>query len=395
MPCFAVLCCRRPCSRRFSKIPYSLAARAFSDTVTGCCLAKQSLYLRLSGRPAAQHVCPRQSLRLQGVMAQSENSTSFGQKGLRLCNSQPTVSVSQAACHHNMVSSTPCSSHTISMAGPSTRCRKRPPSPEVTTGSLSTLASCGKKTCFSALSDSKQPRTTLLNYYPYSKPAHTALTSAVTETDEDDFDEAVSSFRAPPGHIPHPDDLPQHLLQSNTHQPPYGLSLPAHHQTTMLPFHTSHAPVPCGSYNPPLTASFAPMYSNSSTPVHRAIPFGSRPTSTAYRPAAGILSGSAESARSQQAAAFAQQPSLMNSDQTEAKHASRRHSLPHACSQAFRGVQVRYHNSAFYLHSRHCLCSHSEQVAACAHSEMNSIWLVLCLVRLCKLQNTSTYTPTA
>ena len=285
-------------------------------------------------------------------MAQSESSTPCGHKGLRLYNIQPTASGS-AAFHHNRLtlSSTRCSSPNSSMAG----VRKRPLSPEVTTGSLSTLASYGKKPCFSALSDSKQPRT-LLNYYPYHKhaalPAQTALTSAVTEADEDDFDEAVSSFRAPPGHIPHPDDLPQHFLQPNTHQPPYGLSLPAHHQNLLL-FHNSHSPLPCGNRrnNMPLPSSSVPLYSSSSTSVYRAIPFGSRPTPSAYMPAAGIISGSAESASSQQAAAFAQQPSLMSSDQTdsEAKHVLRRHNLPPMGRPDFPHTQVRCHGSKFLL----------------------------------------------
>lgn len=275
-------------------------------------------------------------------MAQSESSSPTAH-GLRLYPSRPAP---QAGLSHPLTSSTQCSSPTASVKGPFSRCRKRPASPEVTTGSLSTFASAGKKTCstFSALSESQQPRTTLLNYFPYNKhgalPAHTALTSAVTEADDDDFDEAVSSFRAPPGHIPHLDDVPQHVLQSRQ---PF-VAFPLHtHTSTMSPF-SSSAPGPLptdGSYLP-VSAAGTPVFSSSSMPGCSTHQYrsDSRCTSTSYMPTAGVLHGSAEPAGDQQTP----QASLLNSVQAEATHALgfvlRRRSLPAMSGQGMDTLQV-------------------------------------------------------
>lgn len=268
-------------------------------------------------------------------MAQSESSTPIANAGLRLHSSRPAA---QAGFSRPVLSTTQCSSPTASVKGPFSRCRKRPPSPEFTTGSLSTFASAGKKTCgtFSTLSESKQPRTTLLNYYPYNKhgalPAHTALTSAITEADEDDLDEAVSSFRAPPGHIPHHDDVPWHVLQSR--QPFSTLSLHTH-TNTMSPFSSSTpGPLPNAGSCLPLSAADPPMFSSSSMPAYRTAQCsGSRCTSTSYMPTAGVLYGAAEPARDEQT----MQVSLVTSDQAEARHALgvvlRRRSLPSMSGQ--------------------------------------------------------------
>ncbi|KAL3153803.1 hypothetical protein ABBQ32_013386 [Trebouxia sp. C0010 RCD-2024] len=237
------------------------------------------------------------------------------------------------------MSSTQCSSPTVSVKGPFSRCRKRPPSPEVTTGSLSTFASAGKKTCstFSALSDSKQPRTTLLNYFPYSKqgvfPAYTALTSAVTEADDDDLDEAVSSFRAPPGHIPHHDAMPQHVLST---QPFSSLPLHPHHSTTS-PFCSNAppaGPISTGGNHSLLPATDRPVFGNSSVPGSSSArcPSGSRCTSTSSRPATGVLSKGEE-----------QEASFVSPD--EARHAVgfvlRRRSLPSASGQDIEILQIQ------------------------------------------------------
>ena len=266
-------------------------------------------------------------------MAQSESSTPIVYTGFRLHSSRPAA---QAGFSRPVMSTTQCSSPSASVKGPFSRCRKRPPSPELTTGSLSTFASAGKKTCstFSTLSESKQPRTTLLNYYPYNKhgalPAHTAVTSAITEADEDDLDEAVSSFRAPPGHIPHHDDVPRHVLQSR--QPSSTLSLYTHTN----PFSSSTpGPLPNAGSCLALSAADTPMFSSSSMPGYSTAQCrsGSRCTSTSYMPTAGVLCGVAEPARDEQTV----QVSLVKSDQVEAQHALgfllRRRSLPSMSGQ--------------------------------------------------------------
>ena len=265
-------------------------------------------------------------------MAQSESSTP---RGLTLHSSRPAT---QAGFGRPMLSNTQCHSPTASVQGPFSRCRKRPPSPELTTGSLSTFASAGKRTCstFSTLSESKQPRT-LLNYYPYNKhgalPAHTALTSAITDADEDDLDEAVSSFRAPPGHIPHHDDVPRHVLQSR--QP--SNTLASHtHTNTVSPFSsTTPGPLPNAGSCLPLSAADTPVFSSSSMPGYSTAQYrsGSRCTATSYMPTAGVLYGAAEPDRDEQTMHL----SLTNSDQAEARHALgfvlRRRSLPFTSCQ--------------------------------------------------------------
>ena len=264
-------------------------------------------------------------------MAQSESSTPTANAGLRLHSSRPTA---QAGCSRPVMFNTHCSSPTASVKGSFSRCRKRPPSPEHTTGSLSTFASAGKKTCstFSTLSESKQPRTTLLNYYPYNKhgalPAHTALTSAITEADEDDLDEAVSSFRAPPGHVSHHDDVPWHVLQSRQ---PLSTLASHTHINTMSPFSsTTPGPLPNAGSCLPLSAGDTPMFSNSSLPGFSTAQYcsGSRHTSTSYMPTAGVLYTAAEPGRDEQA----MQVSSINSDQAETRHTLgfvlRRRSLP-------------------------------------------------------------------
>lgn len=261
--------------------------------------------------------------------------------GVKLCLPQPRISAPQAGFSYAVLSSTQCSSPTASVQGRFSRCRKRPPSPEVTTGSLSTFASAGKKTCstFSALSDSKQPRTTLLNYFPYSKhgafPAHTALTSAVTEADDDDLDEAVSSFRAPPGHIPQYDNVPHHVQESS--QPFSTLPLHPHHSTMLTsPFRSSApGPVSVGGNNPPLPVTDTLVFGNSSMPGFSSAqcPSGSRCTSTSYRPATGVLCKGSEP-----------EASFVESNPDEARHALgfvlRRHSLPSMSGQDIEMPQV-------------------------------------------------------
>ena len=127
-----------------------------------------------------------------------------------LHSSAPAVSAPTAGDSYTLESNTHCSSPTASVQGPFSR--KRLPSPEVTTGSLSTLAPSGKKACFSLYSDFRQPQSILTGIHQHSinrhtpYPEHTALTSAVTVEDDDDLDEAVSSFRAPPGLVRHPED---------------------------------------------------------------------------------------------------------------------------------------------------------------------------------------------
>ena len=265
-------------------------------------------------------------------MAQSESSTPTADAGFRLHSSRPTA---QPGCSRPVMFSTQCSSPTASVQGSFSRCRKRPPSPEHTTGSLSTFASAGKKTCstFSTLSESKQPRTTLLNYYPYNKhgalPAHTALTSAITEADEDDLDEAVSSFRAPPGHVPHHDDVPRHVLQSHK---PFSTLASHTHINTMSPFSsTTPGQLPnAGSCCLPLSAGDTPIFSGSSMPGFSTTQYcsGTKCTSTSFMPTAGVLYGAAEPARDEQT----MQVSLVNSDHAETRHALgfvlRRRSLP-------------------------------------------------------------------
>lgn len=275
-------------------------------------------------------------------MAQSENSTPTADPGLRLYSPKPAA---HGTFSRPVMSSTQCGSPTVtaSVQGPFSRCRKRPPSsPELTTGSLSTFASARKKTCstFSALSESKQPRTTLLNYFPYHKhgalPSHTALTSAVTEADDDDLDEAVSSFRAPPGHIPHHDEVPRHVLQSRQ---PFS-NLPSLTHTNILsPFSSSAGPLPCASSSLPLAAADTPVFSSSSMTGYTAAQYrsGSRCTSTSYMPTAGVLYKGAEPARDDSEETNGRLVNLAISDHAEARHALgfrlRRCSLPSMSGQ--------------------------------------------------------------
>ena len=272
-------------------------------------------------------------------MAQSENSA----PGFP---SMPALSASHTGLSHAVIHSTHCSSPATSMQGPFRYCRKRPASPA---GSLSTLASSGKKACFSALSDTKQPRTTLLNYHPYNKhaafPSHTALTSAVTEADEDDCDEAVSSFRAPPGHIAQPDDLPLHVLRSQAHQGHHNMSL--HSQRTVFPFTTSSTPAPLEFHNFSDSSAHMPMHNNSksSSCMPGVQPHQSGLGPTTYMPAAGILSGNTQSAWGHHAADSALAgSSWMGPDQADCKHMpcliDRRHSLPSMAGHDLSVTQV-------------------------------------------------------
>lgn len=145
---------------------------------------------------------------------------------------------------HTVESYTQCSSPSASVQGPFSR--KRPPSPELTTCSLSTFGQpCGKKICFSSFSDSRQPQSVLTAARLHSRdrntvqPEHTALTSAVTVDDDDDLDEAVSSFRAPPGHLPHNDcfahALPQALPATFGKQPHHTIFDSVHTATSYTP----------------------------------------------------------------------------------------------------------------------------------------------------------------
>ena len=301
-------------------------------------------------------------------MAESESSTPRAAAGLRLHSSRPAA---QTGFSCPLLSNAQCSSPTASMKAPFSRSRKRPPSPELTwsTGSLSTFASAGKKPCstFSTLSESKQPRTTLLNYYPYNKhgalPAHTALTSAITEADEDDLDEAVSSFRAPPGHIPHHDDVPRHVLQSR--QPFSTLALQTHINTTSPYSSSAPGPLPNAGSCLPLSAADTPMSSSSSMPGYKTAQYrsGSRCTLTSYMPTAGVLYGASELDRDEQTT----QVSLENSDQAEARRALglvlKRHSSPSTSCQDMNldTLQVNFFR----------VCCHSESlkpVCACVLS---------------------------
>ena len=274
-------------------------------------------------------------------MAQSENSTPTADPGLSLYSTKPAA---HGDFSRPVMSSTQCGSPavTASVQGPFSRCRKRPPSPEYTTGSLSTFASAGKKACstFSALSESKQPRTTLLNYFPYHKhgalPSHTALTSAVTEADDDDLDEAVSSFRAPPGHIPHPDDVPRHVRQSRQ---PFSNLPSLTHTNIMSPFSSSAGPLPCASSSLPLVAADTPVFSSSSMTGYTAAQHcsGPRCTSTSYMPSTGVLYKGAEPDRDDSEETNGRLVNLVISDHAEARHALgfrlRRRSLPSMSGQ--------------------------------------------------------------
>lgn len=279
-------------------------------------------------------------------MAQSENSTPTADPGLRLYSLKPAA---HGGFSGPVMSSTQCSSPTVtaSVQGPFSRCRKRPPpSPELTTGSLSTFASAGKKACstLSALTESKQPRTTLLNYFPYHKhgalPSHTALTSAVTEADDDDLDEAVSSFRAPPGHVLHHDDVPRHVLQSRQ---PFSTIPSLTHTNTMSPVSSSAGPLPRASSCLPLTAAdiVTPVFSSSSMTGYTAAQYdtrsGPRCTSTSYMPTAGVLYKGAEPATDDSEETNGRLVNLAISDHAEARHALgfclRRRSLPSMSSQ--------------------------------------------------------------
>ena len=95
-----------------------------------------------------------------------------------------------------------------------TRCmrgHKRPCSPAATTGSLSTLATSSKRPCMSTRSDSRQTQSLVTasrfnsqnGTAGYARAQYTALTSvqcSYADDDDDDLDEALSSFRGPPGH---------------------------------------------------------------------------------------------------------------------------------------------------------------------------------------------------
>ena len=105
----------------------------------------------------------------------------------------------------SMTYSASCSSPSRTEPGPSRH--KRPSSPAGTTGSLSTFAISNKRPCESTLSGSRQTQSLITvsrchsNYRVPGYPEYTALTSvqcsATADDDDDDLDEAVSSFRAP------------------------------------------------------------------------------------------------------------------------------------------------------------------------------------------------------
>lgn len=142
---------------------------------------------------AANELC---STLREGLQARSNSG---------LHGSTPAASLIAGGHTYVVESNTDCSSPTASVQSPFSK--KRLASPEATTGSLSTIVPSCKKTCSSFFSDSGQPQSILTAVHHHSNnrhcfnPEHTALTSAVTVDDDDDLDEAVSSFRAPPGHL--------------------------------------------------------------------------------------------------------------------------------------------------------------------------------------------------
>ena len=199
-----------------------------------------------------------------------------------LHSSAPAVSAPTAGDSYTLESNTHCSSPTASVQGPFSR--KRLPSPEVTTGSLSTLAPSGKKACFSLYSDFRQPHSILTGIHQHSNnrhtafPEHTALTSAVTVDDDDDLDEAVSSFRAPPGHILHPEDpAPDLSLPLPT---PVNTSIQSYYRSQRGTGHSSAGILSFSSI--PQQSEGVPKYSPSLVPRRQSVPaYGTFTTSMA------------------------------------------------------------------------------------------------------------------
>lgn len=188
-----------------------------------------------------------------------------------LLGSASAASAPTAGDSYTLESNTHCSSPTASVQGPFSR--KRLPSPEVTTGSLSTLAPSGKKACFSLYSDFRQPQSILTAIHQHSNnrhtpyPEHTALTSAVTVDDDDDLDEAVSSFRAPPGHTLHPEDP----------APDLSLPLPMSFNPSIQSYYrsqrgTGHSSAGILSFSSTPQQSGVPMYSPSLVPRRQSMP---------------------------------------------------------------------------------------------------------------------------
>ena len=192
--------------------------------------------------------------------------------GAGLHSSAPAVSAPTAGDSYTLESNTHCSSPTASVQGPFSR--KRLPSPEVTTGSLSTLAPSGKKACFSLYPDFRQPQSILTGIHQHSNnrhtpyPEHTALTSAVTVEDDDDLDEAVSSFRAPPGLVLHPEDpAPDLSLPLST---PVNPSIQSYYRSQRGIGHSSAGIL---SFSPiPKQPEGVPMYSPSLVPRLQSVP---------------------------------------------------------------------------------------------------------------------------
>lgn len=206
-----------------------------------------------------------------------------------LHGSAPAANAASAGDSCTLESNMHCSSPTASVQGPFSR--KRLPSPEVTTGSLSTLAPSGKKACFSLYSDFRQPQSILTAIHQHSNnrhtpyPEHTALTSAVTVEDDDDLDEAVSSFRAPPGHILHPEDpAPDLSLPLPT---PVNASIQSYYRSQRG---TAHSSAGILSFSPiPQQSKGLPMNSPSLVPRRQSVPaYHTFATSTA---ATGFRSG--------------------------------------------------------------------------------------------------------
>lgn len=191
-----------------------------------------------------------------------------------LHSSAPTASAPTDGDSHTLESNTHCSSPTASVQGPFSR--KRFPSPEVTTGSLSTLAPSGKKACFSLYSDFRQPQSILTAIHQHSNnrhtpyPEHTALTSAVTVEDDDDLDEAVSSFRAPPGHILQAEDPAPDLSQGLPLPIPVSPSIQSYYRSQRG---TGHSSAGILSFSPiPQQSEGVPKYSPSLVPRRQSVP---------------------------------------------------------------------------------------------------------------------------